>query len=706
MSEQYWVGGFFIDLSRNQITQNKQSQTIAPKALAVLTYLAKHQGKVVSHDTLLDKVWQKTTVSPNTLQKSIAQLRKALGDSGNVYIKTHAKQGYSLECDVRWHHENDIEASSAQINENEIATSNIDHTAAKKPLKASLGIVSIIAFITILGGIGFNLTTPKQPTKLSIEKIRALTATDNKEFSGIYSPDGQYVVFHRYSAEFCINHIWAKNTKTQQEFQLTKHLGAYGSHSFSKDGKNLVFIQSGSCNQPINQKQCYKLMTLDFNRALNSPQSPRELMECKNSIIQSPQWLNNNNISLLQKYSDSWKLISYSINENKSKMIYTIDNGNIIDYDYSATDNLIALTSIRNDGHLYIEILKPEGQLISSHRINYPEEIAQFRFIYPNFSPLDEQLIFSTGKQLFALSYNGQVTNISLPLDGPMSSPIFHPNGQQMLVIKGHYDSDIIAVTLPETEQASTVQKLNYSVLERSIVGEDKAIFQPNGDLIAYKSERSGEEQIWLTDGKSSQQISHFPIDAYIVGMNWAADGQSILANAIHELTQVFLDGNEKSFSLDHPVESLFQWDSDNQTALVNMRIKGKLKFAKLDLTNSQIQLINNKIVNWTQKSETGQLIYTDHMDRFWKPGPAEDQLIEALDGQGSDKRFVIRNNVIFGVNKGFQLWSYALDDDKFEILGKLPDNLNYVTDVNQSQLLASVRISSKKEVVELIVKE
>lgn len=105
MAEQYWIGGFFIDLSRNQITQNDQSKTLAPKALAVLTHLAEHQGQVVSHEALLAKVWQGTVVSPNSLQRSIAQLRKALGDDGKVqvYIKTHAKQGYSLECDVRWH---------------------------------------------------------------------------------------------------------------------------------------------------------------------------------------------------------------------------------------------------------------------------------------------------------------------------------------------------------------------------------------------------------------------------------------------------------------------------------------------------------------------------------------------------------------------------------------------------------------------------
>ena len=77
--------------------------------MAVLTYLAKNANRVVSHDELLSKVWPDAVVTPNTLQRSIAQLRKALGGDGQYhsYIKTHAKQGYSLECAVSWQDEID-----------------------------------------------------------------------------------------------------------------------------------------------------------------------------------------------------------------------------------------------------------------------------------------------------------------------------------------------------------------------------------------------------------------------------------------------------------------------------------------------------------------------------------------------------------------------------------------------------------------------
>ena len=733
MAEQYWIGGFFIDLSRNQITQNQQSQIIAPKALAVLTYLAENQGKVVSQDTLLANVWPDTVVSPNTLQRSIAQLRKALGDDSKaqLYIKTHAKQGYSLECDVRWHDNADSTDSDTQGSDTtDFEVTAIDSAGEKaveispvieagsdtaaaadsrelpQPSRAGLGLIAAVLALIVLGIIAAGYLIPGPTVKLSFGALRSLTATDNKELSGIYSPDGQYVVFLRYTGEYCQNNIWAKNIRTQEETQLTENLGSYGRHSFSKDGRQLVFIESEDCSKPITQKQCYKLMSFDFHKALEAPQSPSLLMECRHSKISKPQWLNSNNIALLQEFSNRWQLASYSIADNKTTVIYKPEDGNIIDYDYSVADDLIALTSIHNDGHYYIEVLKPDGELLSSHRIKYPKEIADFKLVYPNFSPLENQLIFSTGRQLFTLSYDGRVSNISLPLDEPMGSPIFHPDGKRMLVIKGHYDSDIVSVPLSQMAPTDK-QTTALSVVERSIVGEDSAKLQPGGELIAFESERSGDEQLWITDGSGSQQLTRFPMDTYIYGLEWAADGKSLLVNANNVLTRVYLDATQQSFPLAYPVVQLFQWNSKNNSALLLVRIKGLLTFAELDLTNSKLRIINDRQVKWAAKSEDGRLVYLDDMDRFWQPGAAEDRHIEALDGQGwAERRFLLKDNVIYGFNDDFQLWSYALNEDRFEIIGNLPANVDDLTDIDQTRLLMTVRVSAKKEVAELTLRE
>ncbi|WP_019030175.1 winged helix-turn-helix domain-containing protein [Colwellia piezophila] len=747
MAVQYWVGEFFVDLSRNQVTQKEQSQTIAPKALAVLTYLAENQGRVVSYDELFAKVWPDTIVTPNTLQRSIAQLRKVLGQDTNLqsYIKTHAKQGYSLECDVKWHDEAKPETAVAtgkdlaiadSSAENEVSNTHVstetDAADKAQPPRYSFKLIIAVVGIVILAIIGFSYLTPTQSLKLSFGELRSLTATDNKEHSAIYSPDGEYFVFLRYSEEFCnSSNLWAKNIKTQQETQLTKNMGRYGSHSFSKDGKKLVFIKTENCNKPMTQKDCYKLMTLDFEKALAAPQSPNLLMECKNSRITKATWLNNNNIALLQEFANRWKLTSYSIADNKSTVIYELEDGNFVDYDYSATDDLIALTSIHNDGLHYIEIIKPDGQVLSSHPIEYPPEIANFRNIYPNFTPTSELLIFSTGRQLFTLSYDGKITNISLPLDEPMGSPIFHPDGKRALVIKGNWDSDIATISLSQitksqsakaqstqTQADQSLTRENNSdsnpapiipvptILERSTLAEDNAIYQPKGELIAFKSTRFGDNQIWITHGNGAQQLSNFPMDSSINGMNWAADGQSILVNVNNSLTQATLDSSQKSFPFDHRIEQLFHWDSEDNTALLLVRIKGVLKFGEFNLHNSEFRVITDKKVNWALKSEDGRLIYTDQLDRFWQPGPAEDRLIESLESQGSDKRFIIKNNVIYGINEEFQLWSYDLNEDTFETLGNIPNNVDSLTDINQSDILLTLRITAKKEVAELTLRD
>ncbi len=770
MAAQYWVGDFFIDLTRNQITKKKQAQTIPPKALAVLTYLAKNANSVVSHHQLLAEVWPDTIVTPNTLQRSIAQLRKVLEEDleHQSYIKTHAKQGYSLEVEVRWQDKaesgpligevtfaktaNNLSLTNDSVSGEyqaavvtriapdnsvpdhivphntkpdnfNIDSTNVKHTWNTMSASATLRLIGIFTGVIILGILGMTGVTslsPIQPYQLSFGELRSLTATDNKEHSAIYSPDGEYIVFQRYSEDVCtIGHLFAKNTKTQQEIQLTANRGSFGSHSFSRDGKKLVFIETANCNKPITQKDCYTLISLDFEKALAAPQSPNILMECKNSKIAGAVWLNNNNVLMFQQFSDGSKLASYSIADNKSTVIYSLEKGNLISLAYSDRDDLIALTSIHQDGQSYIEMLKPDGQVISSHRIKYPPEISNLRFIYPKFTPASDQLIFSTGRQLFTLSYEGEIANISFPLVQPIHEPTFDPEGKRMLVTQGNWDSDIATISLSPIKSSPLAQSqpeqtpttgnntdptLEFSVIERSTLKEDDAIFQPQGDLIAFRSGRSGNDQIWLTNSNGARQLSHFPIDTYIHGMNWAADGSSILANVNNVLTRIDLNSSQTSFPFAHRVEQLLQWNSEDNSALLLAFINGTIKFVEFNLNNSEFKVITDRQINWALKSADGQLIYTDHMNRFWRPGPAEDQLIESLDSQGSNNRFITKDNIIYGINENFQLWSYDLKNDTFEILGKTPKTLDYITDIHQTDILATMRISAKKEVAELIL--
>lgn len=69
-------------------------------------------------------------------------------------------------------------------------------------------------------------------------------------------------------------------------------------------------------------------------------------------------------------------------------------------------------------------------------------------------------------------------------------------------------------------------------------------------------------------------------------------------------------------------------------------------------------------------------------------------------------KSFVINSNVIYAINTENQLWSYNLINDSFKMLGEVSKDVNYLTDINQTQFLMTIQVSAKKEVVELSLSE
>src|SRR4051794_25345511 len=74
-----------------------------PKAFDVLTVLIERRGELVSKEQLLDAVWPDTHVADGVLKVSIAELRRALGDSATSprLIETVHRRGYRFLAPVQ-----------------------------------------------------------------------------------------------------------------------------------------------------------------------------------------------------------------------------------------------------------------------------------------------------------------------------------------------------------------------------------------------------------------------------------------------------------------------------------------------------------------------------------------------------------------------------------------------------------------------------
>ena len=85
------------------IVKGGQLLPVEPKAFRVLLFLLRSPHRLIAKDELLDAVWHDCTVSDNSLTRSIALLRRLLGDDTREprYIATVPTVGYRFLCDVK-----------------------------------------------------------------------------------------------------------------------------------------------------------------------------------------------------------------------------------------------------------------------------------------------------------------------------------------------------------------------------------------------------------------------------------------------------------------------------------------------------------------------------------------------------------------------------------------------------------------------------
>jgi DNA-binding winged helix-turn-helix (wHTH) protein/Tol biopolymer transport system component len=85
------------------VVKHGEMLPVEPKAFRVLLFLLRNPRKLISKDELLDAVWNDCSVSENSLTRSVALLRRVLGDDTHEprYIATVPTVGYRFLCDVQ-----------------------------------------------------------------------------------------------------------------------------------------------------------------------------------------------------------------------------------------------------------------------------------------------------------------------------------------------------------------------------------------------------------------------------------------------------------------------------------------------------------------------------------------------------------------------------------------------------------------------------
>lgn len=91
----YCFNGFTLDLSRGCLFgSDRQEIKLRPKSFTTLQYLVQNNGRLISKNELIEAVWPGTAVTDNSLVQCLKEVREALGDTSQHYIKTVPRRGY------------------------------------------------------------------------------------------------------------------------------------------------------------------------------------------------------------------------------------------------------------------------------------------------------------------------------------------------------------------------------------------------------------------------------------------------------------------------------------------------------------------------------------------------------------------------------------------------------------------------------------
>lgn len=101
----FGVGPWEVFPDLHELRQGETVRRIQPRLMALLVCLAERPGQTWTRDALLDRVWSRRVLNDEVLSRSIADLRQALDDDARAprFVETIPKLGYRLVAEVRRH---------------------------------------------------------------------------------------------------------------------------------------------------------------------------------------------------------------------------------------------------------------------------------------------------------------------------------------------------------------------------------------------------------------------------------------------------------------------------------------------------------------------------------------------------------------------------------------------------------------------------
>lgn len=702
MSQRVRIHTSIVDFQEHTICRDGFMMPVQGKVLQVLACLMAQPGQLVSIDTLMLKVWGQTVVSPNTLQRCIAQLRKAFGETSQTQnvIKTYPRRGYALIASVITEADVIRSAIAEPDNNTPAALSPLNSAKTTKTAQASrwlLGITTMALVIVIVAVLIPQQPAPPQPTSQILQLQSQITASDLHEDNASYSPDQRFIAFERFSS-FCSSTFWLQQRGDKSELQLTQTPQQFSGSAWSPDSTHLAVISSNRCVVP-NHEPCWQVEVIE-HKALQQNKTPatvNKVGSCEHQPLTHPVWTRDQQLLLLRQAKNTGRrsLVHMSITDGQLSEL--LSDGDILTFTPLPDQQLLVISHV---GSGQSEMLKVslQGEILSRVPIQYQQHASAFNPIALHYLQDSNQLLLESDGQLFTLLEDGNIKPVPTPSGLRLSGFAFA--GKNAIATMGGTDLDIIS---------SNPHGDNLLTLQRSPAFESQAKLSPAGTSkqqnMVFVSDRSGQNQIWLAEGSwpakgsALRQLSTFDTSVKINGLVWAADGHSVLAVVNDLLYQFTLDGQMSQLNSPVRIKYLHQATPEG-LLLLEYQHEFQEMLSLYQPTTGTLEPIQHGNFDDARLDQHGTLWFSDANFHLYQL-PKNQQVVKAVAPELTLSAFTIAGDSLLATTKNGDLLQLDLQLQQPKLIVLPKDRNLWISDASTEQILFNQKQTISTDLVE-----
>ncbi len=229
----YRFGPFQLDATAKVLLREGRPVRLARKAVETLLVLVENAGQVLTKEELMAAVWPDRVVDEANLAQNIAVIRKALAVERDApgYIETFPGRGYRILGPIG------LCEDSAGPPPPELA--------ARPPSRRwRIPVISAaVALPALIGVWAWRRTTSPEAAQLPQREPVARQA--GKEYQPVVSPDGVRVAFVWENEDGRRSGVWVREAMERPPRRVTREAGDYSSPAWSPDGRRLAYLRLG-----------------------------------------------------------------------------------------------------------------------------------------------------------------------------------------------------------------------------------------------------------------------------------------------------------------------------------------------------------------------------------------------------------------------------------------------------------------------------